>query len=101
LWKNIAKAEWPCINRIYDYKTDENNIIVMEKNKSNIVGLPYQNILVDIVKILEFIHDCGYLYRNVEPEHFMLNQDGQLVVIDFKRATRYVDIRGHPVEVVF
>ena len=22
LWKNIAKAEWPCINRIFDYKTD-------------------------------------------------------------------------------
>ena len=22
MWKNIAKAEWPCINRIYDYKSD-------------------------------------------------------------------------------
>ena len=65
LWKNIAKAEWPCINRIYDYKSDETNFLVMEKNRSNIVGLPYRNILTDIVKIMEFIHDCGYLYRNI------------------------------------
>lgn len=29
LWKNIAKADWPCINRIFDYKTDEMNILIM------------------------------------------------------------------------
>ncbi len=29
----------------------------------------------------------------------MLNQEGQLVIVDFKRAKRYVDIKGHPVEV--
>lgn len=71
----------------------------MEKNRSSIVGLPYKNILIDLIKIIEFIHDCGYLYRNIEPEHFMLNQEGQLVVVDFKRAKRYVDIKGHPIEV--
>ena len=72
----------------------------MEKNKSNIINLPYKNILVDIVKIIEFVHECGYLYRNVEPEHFMLNEEGQLVVIDMKRARRFVDIRGHAMEVI-
>ena len=71
----------------------------MEKNKSNIVGLPYKSVLIDLVKILEFIHDCGYLYRNIEPEHLMLNEDGQLVIIDFKRAKRYIDIKGYQVEV--
>jgi len=30
----------------------------------------------------------------------MLNDDGQLTVIDFKRTKRYVDIKGHPLEVV-
>lgn len=30
----------------------------------------------------------------------MLNQDGQLVVIDFKRVKRYIDIKGHPLEVI-
>lgn len=29
----------------------------------------------------------------------MLNQEGQLVAVDFKRAKRYVDIKGHPIEV--
>lgn len=30
----------------------------------------------------------------------MINEEGQLVAIDFKRALRYVDIKGHPLEVV-
>lgn len=29
----------------------------------------------------------------------MLNDEGQLVIIDFKRAKRYIDIRGHAIEV--
>ena len=29
----------------------------------------------------------------------MLNEQGQLVLVDFKRSKRYVNIRGHPVEV--
>eukprot|EP00919_Chromeraceae_sp_WS-2016_P057980 GHVR01137489.1.p2 GENE.GHVR01137489.1~~GHVR01137489.1.p2 ORF type:complete len:126 (-),score=14.88 GHVR01137489.1:2574-2951(-) len=100
MWKNIAKAKWPCINRIYDMKTEDRDILILEKNKGNIVGLPPKIILLDILRIIEFIHDCGYLYRNIEPEHFMLNQEGQLVVVDLKRVKRYIDIKGNPIEVI-
>lgn len=100
LWKNIAMAKWPCVNRVLDFKREDSSCIILEKNKRSIVGLPPKAILIDVLKILEFIHDCGYLYRNVEPEHFMLNEEWQLVVVDFKRARRYADIRGHALEVV-
>jgi hypothetical protein len=30
----------------------------------------------------------------------MLNDEGQLVIIDFKRAKRYIDIKGRPLEVI-
>lgn len=73
LWKNIAMAKWPCINRLLDFKREDASYIVLERNKGNITGLPPKAILIDILKILEFIHDCGYLYRNIEPDHFMLN----------------------------
>lgn len=73
LWKNIAMAKWPCINRLVDFKREDSSLIIMEKNKGNIIGLPPKAILIDVLKILEFMHDSGYLYRNVEPEHFMLN----------------------------
>lgn len=61
--------------------------------------MPYKLILLDIFRVLEFVHDCGFLYRNIEPEHFMLNEEGQLTVIDFKRTKRYVDVKGHSLEV--
>lgn len=73
LWKNIAMAKWPCINRVLDFKREDSSYIILERNKGNIISLPPKAILIDILKILEFIHDCGYLYRNIEPEHFMLN----------------------------
>jgi hypothetical protein len=50
MWKNIAKAKWPCINRVYDYKIEENNFIIMEKNKTTIAKLPHKHILIDIFK---------------------------------------------------
>lgn len=50
---------------MYDFKSDDVNVVILEKNKSNIIGLPFENVVIDIIKILEFIHECGYLYRNV------------------------------------
>jgi serine/threonine protein kinase len=100
MWKNIAMAKWPCVNKLLDFKREDSSYIILERNKGTIIGLPPKAILIDILKIIEFIHDCGYLYRNIEPEHFMLNDEGQLVVLDFKRAKRYIDIKGHPLEVL-
>lgn len=73
LWRHIAEARWPCVNRVLDFRREDSTVMVLERNKGSIVGLPVKHILLDILKVLEFIHDCGYLYRNVEPEHFMLN----------------------------
>lgn len=72
----------------------------MDRNVVGIRDLPFTRVLVDILKILEFIHECGYLYRNIQPEHFMLNEENKLVVIDFKLAKRYTDIKNNHIEVV-
>jgi hypothetical protein len=52
MWKNIAKAKWPCVNRLYDYKLDDNNFVIMERNKTTILNLPYKLIILDIFKSL-------------------------------------------------
>lgn len=41
LWKNIVKARWPCINKIYDVKEPNVNVMVMDKNTVGIRGLPF------------------------------------------------------------
>lgn len=102
LWKNIVKARWPCVNRVYEVKEPDPqiNVLVMDRNSETIRGLPFDRVLVDILKILEFVHECGYLYRNVQPEHFMLNEENKLVVLDFKLARRYTDIKNNHTEVL-
>jgi hypothetical protein len=52
LWKNIAKAKWPCVNRVLDFKREDSTYIIIEKNRGNIVGLPAKSVLIDILKIL-------------------------------------------------
>jgi serine/threonine protein kinase len=100
LWKNIVKARWPCINKIYEMFEPNVNIMVMDKNVSGIRSVAFDKVLVDILKILEFLHECGYLYRNMSPEHFMLTaEEYKLVVIDFKLARRYTDIKGNHIDV--
>ena len=30
----------------------------------------------------------------------MLNEEQQLVIVDFKRVKRYIDIKGHPIDII-
>lgn len=52
LWKNIASAKWPCVNRVLDFKREDSSYIILERNKGNIIGLPPKAVLIDILKIL-------------------------------------------------
>lgn len=52
LWKNIAKAKWPCVNRVLDFKREDSTYMIIERNRGNIVGLPPKSVLIDILKIL-------------------------------------------------
>ena len=99
LWKDIVKAKWICINKLYETNEAQIDFLIIDKNPVGIEGLPVKRILCDIIKILEFIHNSGYLYRNICPEHFMLNSEGKLVVVDFKNARRYVDAKGNHLDV--
>lgn len=67
LWKDIVKAKWICINKLYESNEAQIDFLIIDKNPVGIEGLPVKRILCDIIKILEFIHNSGYLYRNICP----------------------------------
>lgn len=99
LWKDIVKAKWICINKLYENNEAQIEFLIIDKNPAGIEGLPVRRILADVIKILEFIHNAGYLYRNISPDHLMLNSEGKLVIIDFKNAKKYVDSKGNHLDV--
>jgi len=57
------------------------------------------DIIKDVLRAIQFIHECGYLYRNIHPDHVMANFEGNVVLLDFKLMRRYADIKGKYVEV--
>lgn len=102
LWKNIVKAKKVCINKVYDPNEPlATNIMALEMNKHHLeeIQLPPPVILQDILRALQFFHDCGYLYRNLHPQHVMQSYDGNIVLLDLKLMKRYLDIKGKQTDV--
>jgi RIO-like serine/threonine protein kinase len=62
--------------------------------------MPPLQIAQNLIRALQFFHECGYLYRNMHPSHVMMTYDNNIVIIDFKKMRRFVDIKGKHIEVV-
>ena len=78
------------------------HILILEANKKSLpeITTPPSKLLVDLLRALQFFHECGYLYRNMHPSHIMESYDGNTVLIDFKQMRRFVDSKGRHLEVV-
>lgn len=48
---------------------------------------------------MQFLHDCGLLYRDLHPSHVMQSYDGNVVLLGLRRCRRYSDIKGRLLEV--
>ena len=75
-------------------------VLVLEANKMDLremlSGRKFKvaDILISVLKGLQFFHECGYLYRNMHPEHVMCSYENNIVLIDLKRMKRFVDLKG-------
>ena len=106
LWKNIVKAKRICINKVYDLNEPlATYILVIEANKMDLREMlssrsfKVGEILVSILRGLQFFHECGYLYRNMHPEHIMCSYENNIVMIDLKRMRKFVDLKGKHIHV--
>jgi serine/threonine protein kinase len=110
---HILKHEANTINHLY-YKgcrniptvlyygvTDKHIVLVMpyynmslDKYKQSGKPLPdkqLQLIMYSCIEILEHIHKCFIIHRDIKPHNFMLNTNGELFLIDFGMAIPFVD----------
>ena len=56
-------------------------------------------IVLQLLKRFKAIHECGFVYRDVKPENFMLGANTNTVfIIDFGLSSPYLDSNGHHIE---
>jgi serine/threonine protein kinase len=66
----------------------------MNKHSLSEIPLPAEQILKEILRSLQFVHECGFLFRDVHPTHVMQNQEGNIVLLGLKRMKKFTDIKG-------
>ncbi|MGK7925883.1 MAG: protein kinase [Spirulina sp.] len=45
-----------------------------------------QNLLEEVLPILQFVHDCRIVHRDINPQNFIRNPEGKLFLVDFSTA---------------
>ena len=55
-----------------------------------------KNITINILKLLEFIHECGFLHRDIKPDNILLSKDyKKIFLIDYGLSKDYIEKKKH------
>lgn len=63
----------------------------MNKNEIN-------NIAVQCLKLLQYIHECGYIHKDIKPENILIDESNKIHLIDFGISKRYLYGGKHVVD---
>jgi serine/threonine protein kinase len=76
-------THYNCLVMTY-YKCSLENLLKYDKTKA--IAL-----FATMISIIESVHKCFVIHRDIKPQNFMIGLDEQLYLIDFGMATIYVD----------
>lgn len=54
-----------------------------------------EEILRGLCSAVAYLHDCGFIHRDLKPEHVLRTQDGRLVIIDLDAAMKICPEKGN------
>lgn len=97
----LSKLEHPHICRIYDIvETEDADVLVLELIKGTALQVMHINslsrsekfkIAIQIGEVLADAHEQGIVHRDLKPENIMINDRGEVKVLDFGLAFSTVD----------
>ena len=86
---------------IYDYFEDKlNKYLIMKRYGDNLSDFKKKNIIneeniliisLDCINQIKMIHDNGIIHRDIKPENFVLDEKGNLKLIDYGLAKKFLD----------
>ena len=109
IYKKLSNPEKGIINvKVSQYK--DNKIIVMdllgnslekiieEKKKLDLIQVV--NYAIQMMDIIKYIHETGYIHRDIKPDNFILGKENKekLYCIDFGLAKKYIKKNNKHIE---
>lgn len=88
LVKKIKFSENPYILKIYETGMKEGHYFEIVKKYKKIEKL-YKNTFDKEAAAINALHDLGYAHLDIKKEHFMEDEDGNIVLIDIGCATKF------------
>jgi serine/threonine-protein kinase len=110
LWQSLEKSfiteaitlkrlgKHPQIPQLYNYFEQEKQFYLVleliegkdleqEVQEHTLEETEVINLLKDVLKILDFVHQQGVIHRDIRPSNLILRPDGSIVLIDFSLVT--------------
>lgn len=56
---------------------------------------------IDITRLLQSLHNCGFIHRDIKPSNFMFGYDNELYMMDLGLSKRYLTKSGKHIELKY
>ena len=67
----------------------------VERLFKNISNKRVLNYMVDLVRIIERVHNSGVIHRDIKPDNILFTNRNKICLIDFGLSTMYMDSKGN------
>ena len=110
LYKKLCNKNIACIPKVYNYiETPKHNLMIMELLGKGLDTILEDNggkldlgtsikVAISVIKLLENIHSCGIVHRDIKPNNFMFGTNSkkdQLHIMDFGLSKFWINKGKH------
>jgi serine/threonine protein kinase len=100
VWRNVVSISSTGFPKVYEFVEDlEFHVIVLERLGDSLLHVwrkldfnfstaTIAQVGIDLIGVLQFIHELGYLVRNLCPGHVLVQPNGGLALIDFTQVAK-------------